>query len=67
MSGSYNEHIIKWKPFLKHYSDQNGVRFNWSINTFLVYFEKWRNNIERRPGNFTQNARKQNVYPLANV
>ena len=54
---SYNEHNSKRKPFLKPYSDQNDIRFDWLINTFLLYLHEWKNNIAARPGNFTQNAK----------
>ena len=54
---SYDEHIRKRKPFLKPYSDQADNRFEWLINTFLGYLQEWRDNIDARPGNFTQNAK----------
>ena len=54
---SYDEYIRKRKPYLKPYSDQNGFRFDWLINTFLAYFEEWKNNIEARPGDLSENAK----------
>ena len=46
---SYIEHNSKCKPFLKPYSDQNDIRFDWLINTFLLYLHEWKNNIAARP------------------
>ena len=35
----------------------NDFRFNWLENSFLKFFEEWKQSIERHPGNFTRNAK----------
>ena len=54
------EHKIKNKPFLKPYESVDDIRFAW-LDQFLNYFEQWKESIEERPGNFTQNA-KANMF-----
>ena len=51
------EHTSAIKPFLAQYESQNDERFNWLKNEFLKYFVDWKENIAKRPGNFTANAR----------
>ena len=46
----------KRKPFLKPYYENTDIRFDWLINTFLKYFESWKNDIETREGKFARNA-----------
>ena len=50
------EHQFKRKPFLKPYDSVNDSRFTW-LDDFLAYFRLWKESIEERPGNFTQNAK----------
>ena len=52
------EHELKRKPFLKPYESVNGERFAW-LDNFLEYFHLWKESIEERPGNFTQNAKSR--------
>ena len=54
------EHKVKNKPFLKPYDSVDDIRFEW-LDNFLHYFELWKESIEERQGNFTQNA-KSNMF-----
>lgn len=36
------------------YEDVNDSRFDWLDNSFLKYFQEWKQSIERRPGNYTR-------------
>ena len=47
------EHKLKRKPFLKPYHSVDDERFEW-LDSFLKYFEQWKESIENRSGNFTQ-------------
>ena len=47
------EHKLKRKPFLKPYHSVDDERFEW-LDSFLKYFEQWKESIEKRSGNFTQ-------------
>ena len=51
------EHLTKAKPLLKPYESENDERFTWLVDTFLKYFSDWKQSIQDRPGNFTDNAR----------
>ena len=50
------EHEHKRKPFLKPYTSVDDERFVW-LDNFLDYFHLWKESIEERPGDFTQNAK----------
>ena len=50
------EHQFKRKPFLKPYDSVNDSRSDW-LDDFLTYFRLWKESIEGRPGNFTQNEK----------
>ena len=50
------EHALKRKPFLQPYSDVEDPRFTW-LDQFLQYFSHWKDSIEKRKGNFSENAR----------
>ena len=52
------EHEFKRKPFLKPYDSVDDERFAW-LDKFLEYFRLWKESIEERPGNFTQNAKSK--------
>ena len=52
------EHEQKKKPFLKPYESVNDERFEW-LDSFLDYFRLWKESIEERPGDFTQNAKSR--------
>ena len=52
------EYKLKRKPFLKPYESVNDERFAW-LDNFLEYFHLWKESIEERPGNFTQNAKSK--------
>ena len=54
------EYKDKRKPFLKPYESVDDIRFAW-LDQFLNYFEQWKQSIEDRPGDFTQNA-KSNMF-----
>lgn len=45
------EHALKRKPFLRPYESVDDERFAW-LESFLSYFQKWKESIETRPGNF---------------
>ena len=47
------EHPAKQKAFLKPYTTTDDTRFDWLINSFLVYFVEWRKSIQERKGSFT--------------
>ena len=51
----------KSKDFLKPYTDVNDARFLWLTDTFLQYFSDWKQSIQQRPGQFTDNA-KANMF-----
>ena len=54
------EYKVKQKPFLKPYTSVDDVRFAW-LDHFLDYFEQWKESIDERQGNFTQND-KSNMF-----
>ena len=45
--------------FCNPYEDVNDFRFDWLENSFLKFFEEWKQSIELRPGNFTRNAKQR--------
>ena len=47
------EATTKQKPFLKPYTSSDDKRFSWLVNVFLQFFNKWKESIDNRPGNFT--------------
>lgn len=53
---SRTEHGRKRKPFLAPYTSLDDRRFQFLMD-FLEYLRLWKESTERRPGNFTQNAR----------
>ena len=53
------EYQQKRKQFLAPYTNANDERFNWLENEFLSYFSTWKESIEKRNGNFSQNARNR--------
>ena len=54
-----SEHITSIKEFLKPFKSPNDKRFEWLNNDFLPYFERWRESVEHRKGNFTTSDRKK--------
>ena len=54
------EHKLKKKPFLKPHESIDDIRVEW-LDNCLRYFELWKESIDERPGNFTQNA-KSNMF-----
>ena len=54
---SLKERKFQRNIFCSTYEDVNYFRFNWLENSFLKFFEKWKQSIELRPGNFTRNAK----------
>ena len=54
---SLKERKFERNIFCSTYEDVNYFRFNWLENSFLKFFEKWKQSIELRPGNFTRNAK----------
>ena len=57
MFRSLKEGKFQKNIFCNPYEDVNDFRFNWFENSFLKFFEEWKQSIERRPGNFTRNAK----------
>ena len=53
------ECIKKQKDFLKPYSSINDDRFEWLLNTFLPYFQSWKDSIDLRPGNFSKTEKSR--------
>eukprot|EP00795_Rhopilema_esculentum_P008004 gene8004-biopygen9164 len=51
------EHPLKQKAFLKPYTTTNDIRFDWLINSFLVYFVEWKKSIQERKGSFNDKER----------
>lgn len=47
----------KRKDYLKPYANMNDLRFNWLDNDFLKKLYEWKQNIENRQGQFSQNAK----------
>ena len=45
--------------FCNPYEDVNDFRFDWLENSFLKFFEEWKQRIELRQGNFTRNAKQR--------
>ena len=45
------------KSFLEPYRSQEDECFNWLENEFLTYLSSWKQSIDNRDGNFTQNAK----------
>ena len=55
------EHELKRKPNLRPYESTDDIRFEW-LDTFLQYFNRWKDSIEARNGaNYTANARSNMV------
>ena len=54
---SLTEHERKRKPFLASFRRVNDERFEFLENTFLPYFESWKESTTARPGEFTANDR----------
>ena len=46
----------KIKPFLEKYESEDDVRFDW-LDSFIAYLDEWKQNIAKRPGEFTQTQR----------
>ena len=51
------EHPLKQKAFLKPYTTTDDIRFDWLINSFLVYFVEWKKSIQERKGSFNDKER----------
>lgn len=51
------EGITKRKVNLHPFRDLNDPRFNWLRSDFLGYFQQWKESIDNRAGNYSQNAR----------
>ena len=56
------EGMRKRKEFLQPFTSVKDVRFEW-LKDFLGYFEKWRENIKNRDGNFTASERDRMFIP----
>ena len=56
---STTEHIRKRKEFLAPYTSTGDERFEWLESSLLGYFKSWKESIEKRPGNFTENAKNK--------
>ena len=54
---SLEESTLKRKPNLAPYI--NDLRFNWLIEEFLGYFDKWEENITCRKGNYSNTDRSK--------
>ena len=45
------------KLFLKVYSSRDDQRFDWRQGTFLLYLTSWKENVNNRPENLTQDVK----------
>ena len=50
---------LKRNPNLTPYTSVNDPRFNWLIEEFLGYFDKWKENITCRKGNYSNADRSK--------
>ena len=55
---SLKEGKFKRNIFCNPYEDLKDFRFNWLENSFLNFFEDWKQSIELLPGNFARNAKQ---------
>ena len=54
---SVKESKKKLKLFLKVYSSRDDQRFDWLQGTFLLYLTSWKENVNNRPENLTQDVK----------
>ena len=54
---SRKEHLLKRKPYLAPYTMEDDFRFNWLENEFLTYLSSWKDCVDHRPGQFTENGK----------
>ena len=53
-----DEHKLKRNPFLAPYTSTNDFRFDWLENTFLKYFDDWKETVEAY-SNFTAKEKEK--------
>ena len=51
------------KPCLQPYTDVNDPRFDWLLETFLPYFDRWWKSIQYRHGDFSDSERERMFIP----
>ena len=54
---SVKESKRRLKLFLKVYSSRGDQRFDWLQGTFLLYLTSWKENVNNRPENLTQDVK----------
>eukprot|EP00795_Rhopilema_esculentum_P015964 gene15964-7296_t len=64
---STTEHMRKRNPKIKPYTPVDDERLVWITNVFLEYLKRWKENIEKRPGEYSKGGESKNVHLKANI